>query len=67
VNHERDGSSCFDDDELTKVAGSIRADDEVARRVVTQLDPDDRLLVGVFDVGVRNSMTASCVMDLHTQ
>ena len=58
---------CFHDDELKKVPGMVRADDEVPRRVVAELGPGKSVLEGVLDVLVSNAVSARRSMDLHTE
>ena len=57
----------FHDDELKKVPGMVRADDEVPRRVVAELGPGESVLEGVFDVLVSDAVSARRSMDLHTE
>jgi hypothetical protein len=57
---------CFHDDELKEVPGMVRADDEVPRRVVSELGPGESVLEGVFDVLVGDAVSARCSVDLHT-
>ena len=52
---------------LEQVARPIRADHEISRRVLTELDPRDGLVEGMIDVIVADSVSTGRRMDLHTQ
>ena len=56
-----------DDDQLEQVAGSVSSSQQIARRVVTQPDPADRVLVGVDDVLVGDLVASSRLVDVHTE
>lgn len=53
-------------DQLKVVPGSVGASHEETRRVVTELDPGDGVLVSVADVVIRDLVPACRWMDLHT-
>lgn len=67
MNHQLDKLSGMDDDEFKHVAGTVWTDQEVAQRVVAELDPDRGVLVGMLDVFVGDPVTTGRAMDLHTQ
>jgi hypothetical protein len=54
-----------EDDQFKQVAGAVRPDDQVPRRVVAQLCPRDRVVQGVLDVLVGDPVASSGPVDLH--
>ena len=55
-----------DHHDLEEVARAIRADHEIAWRVLSKLDPRDGLPEGMIDVLIADTVSASGRMDLHT-
>ena len=56
-----------DDDDLEQIAGPVTPGEQESRRVVTELDPDDGVVVGVGDVFVGDSVTPGRRVNLHTE
>ena len=56
-----------DHHDLEQVARPIRADHEISRRVLTELDPRDGLVECMIDVIVADTVSTGRRMDLHTQ
>lgn len=58
----------LENEQLEEVSGEVRADHEDLRRVSVRvdIDNDERMFDGVEDVRVRDAMTSSRTVNLHT-
>jgi hypothetical protein len=68
VNSEEPIIGQLENEELEEVAGEVGADHERLRRVGVRvdIDNDERMFDGVEDVRIRDAVTSSRTMDLHT-
>ena len=68
MNGEEPIAGQLENEELEEVAGDVRADHEHLRWVGIRvdIDNDERMVHGVEDVRVRDAVTSSRTVDLHT-
>jgi len=67
VDHQHPWARERQDHQLEEVAGLVWSGEQVADRVITDLHPGERLLVGVPDVVVTDAVTPSRRVNLHTE
>ncbi len=68
MNGEKPIIGQLENEELEEVAGEVGADHEHLRRVGLRVDVHngERMFNGVEDVRIRDAMTSSRTVDLHT-